>query len=107
MLTEAASPGVIQYCNVHERNIVGDTPYAQIAIEFEVEMLPLLYGELFIARCVEILGADILPCLRFFATEHIVLDVGHTQFNARAIAKLLTLEPSSLPALVSAGYSRP
>ena len=36
-------------------------------------------------------------------TEHIVLDVGHTQFNARAIAKLLTLEPSSLPALVSAG----
>lgn len=102
LLNQPPSPGVIRYCNVHEANIAGDTPYAQIAIEFEVEMLPALYGELFIARCVEILGADVLPCLSF-VTEHIVLDVGHTQFNARAIDKLLAVRPSCLPALVAAG----
>ena len=61
---------------VHEDNIAGDTPYAQIAIEYEVEMLPLRYGELLLTRCVEMLGAEILPCLSF-VTEHIYLDVGN------------------------------
>jgi hypothetical protein len=65
-------------------------------------MLPLRYGELLLTRCVEMLGAEILPCLSF-VTEHIVLDVGHTNFNARLIAKLIDLYPSSMPALVSAG----
>jgi hypothetical protein len=102
LLNEAPSPGVLQYCKVHEENIAGDTPYAQIAIEYEVEMLPLRYGELLLNRCVELLGAEILPCLSF-VTEHIVLDVGHTNFNARAIAKLIDLGPSNTPALVSAG----
>jgi hypothetical protein len=101
-----AEPGAelrgFQYCSVHEENIAGDTPYAQIAIEYEVEMLPLRYGELFVSRCVELLGADIFPCLSF-VTEHIVLDIGHTNFNARGIAKLLDARPSCLPALVAAG----
>ena len=102
LLKEAPSPGVLHYRKVHEENIAGDTPYAQIAIEYEVEMLALRYGELLLNRCVELLGAEILPCLSF-VTEHIVLDVGHTNFNARAIAKLIDLDPSSMPALVSAG----
>lgn len=102
LLNEAPTPGVLQYRRVHEENIVGDTPYAQIAIEYEVEMLPLRYGELLLTRCVEILGSEILPCLSF-VTEHIVLDVGHTNFNARVIAKLIEFDPSSVPALVSAG----
>ena len=65
-------------------------------------MLPLRYGEPLLNRCVEMLGAEILPCLSF-VTEHIVLDVGHTNFNARLIAKLIDLGPSSMAALVSAG----
>src|ERR1700746_3375407 len=102
LLNQAPTPGVLHYCKVHEDNIAGDTPYAQIAIEYEVEMLPLRYGELLLTRCVEMLGAEILPCLSF-VTEHIYLDVGHTNFNARVIAKLIDLYPSSMPALVSAG----
>jgi hypothetical protein len=102
LLNQAATPGVLRYCKVHEDNIAGDTPYAQIAIEYEVEMLPLRYGELLLTRCVEMLGAEILPCLSF-VTEHIYLDVGHTNFNARLIAKLIDSDPSSMPALVSAG----
>ena len=102
LLNQRPSRGVLQYCNVHEENIAGDTPYAQIAIEYEVEMLPLRYGELFVSRCVEMLGAEIFPCLSF-VTEHIVLDIGHTNFNARGIVKLLDLRPSCMPALVAAG----
>jgi hypothetical protein len=51
LLKEAPSPGVLHDRKVHEENIAGDTPYAQIAIEYEVEMLPLRYGELLLNRC--------------------------------------------------------
>jgi Acetyltransferase (GNAT) domain len=102
LLNQAASLGVVRYCEVHDQNLAGATPYAQIAIEYEVEMLPLRYGARFVGHCLELLGAEILPCLSF-VTEHIVLDAGHTDFNARAITKLLDLMPACLPALVSAG----
>jgi hypothetical protein len=102
LLNQTLTPGVLHYCKVHEENIAGDTPFAQIAIEYEIETLPLRYGEPLLNRCVEMLGAEILPCLSF-VTEHIVLDVGHTNFNARWIARLIGLRSSSTPALVSAG----
>jgi Acetyltransferase (GNAT) domain len=101
-LSHAPSPGVLQYCRVHEENLVGVTPYAQIAIEYEVEMLPLRYGEQFISHCVEVLGPGILPCLSF-VTEHIRLDQGHTRFNTLEMTRLLEAIPTCLPALVSAG----
>lgn len=102
MLGQEPSPGALRYCQVHEDNIAGDTPYAQIAIEYEIEQLPLLYGGVFIARCLETFGAEIIPSLSF-VTAHIDLDIGHTKFNARELAKLIDLAPESLPALVAAG----
>ena len=96
------SYGASRYCRVHEENIAGNTPYAQIAIEYEIEQLPLRYGGLFISRCVEIFGPEILPSLSF-VTEHIELDIAHTKFNARELAKLIDRIPESLPALVAAG----
>ena len=45
LLNQPPTPGVLHYCRVHEENIAGATPYAQVAIEFEVEILPLRYGE--------------------------------------------------------------
>jgi hypothetical protein len=102
LLNLELSPGVLQYRKIHEENITGHTPYAQIAIEYEIEMLPLLYGEKFVSHCVEVLGPDILPCLSF-VNEHIILDRAHTNFNGRTMAKLLKVAPYCLPALVSAG----
>src|ERR1700733_12429054 len=96
------SYGTSGYCLVHEENIAGNTPYAQIAIEYEIEQLPLRYGGLFVARCLEIFGPEILPGLSF-VTEHIELDIGHTKFNAQALAKLIDRIPESMPALVAAG----
>ena len=102
LLDQAPTPGVLHYARVHEENIDGDSPYAQIAIEYEIEMIPLRYGDLLVARCVEILGAEILSCLSF-VRQHIALDAAHTRFNARSIAKLVELSPSRMSALVSAG----
>jgi len=102
LLNQTPTPGVLQYARVHEENIDGDSPYAQIAIEYEIEMIPLRYGDLLVARCVEILGAQILSCLSF-VRQHIELDAAHTKFNARSIATLVDLSPSRMSALVSAG----
>jgi hypothetical protein len=102
LLRLAPSYGARGYCLVHEENIAGKTPYAQIAIEYEIEQLPLRYGGLFVARCLEIFGPEILPGLSF-VTEHIDLDIGHTKFNAQELAKLIDRIPESLPALVAAG----
>lgn len=102
LLRLAPSYGASRYCLVHEENIAGNTPYAQIAIEYEIEQLPLRYGGLFVARCLEIFGPEILPGLSF-VTEHIDLDIGHTKFNAQELAKLIDRIPDSLPALVAAG----
>ena len=70
LLRMPPSYGASRYCLVHEENIAGNTPYAQIAIEYEIEQLPLRYGGLFVARCLEIFGPEILPSLSF-VTEHI------------------------------------
>jgi len=102
LLHTIPSYGASRYCLVHEENIASDTPYAQIAIEYEIEQLPLRYGGLFVARCLEIFGPEILSSISF-VTEHIDLDIGHTHFNAQQLSKLIDLLPECLPSLVDAG----
>lgn len=95
LLRAPPSFGESRYCQVHEDNIAGSTPYPQIAIEYEIEQLPLRYGGKFVARCLEIFGPEILSSLSF-VTEHIDLDIGHTQFNAQQLSKLMKLIPEGL-----------
>jgi hypothetical protein len=102
LLQTTPSYGASRYCLGHEENIASDTPYAQIAIEYEIEQLPLNYGGLFVARCLEIFGPEILSSLSF-VTEHIDLDIGHTKFNALQLSRLIDMLPEGLPSLVAAG----
>jgi hypothetical protein len=102
LLKQPPSLGVRRYCEVHEHIIAGNTPFAQIAIEYEIEMLSLRYGQQLITNCVAQLGQDILGCLRFL-TDHVDLDVGHTKFNARELEKLIVHHPTWVSVLVAAG----
>jgi Acetyltransferase (GNAT) domain len=102
LLAQAPSPGVARYCKVHEDNLAGPAPYAQVAIEYEIEMLPLRFGEAFMTRCADVLGPDILSCLSF-VTSHIQLDVAHTKTNAWAMAEVFREVPGSTPVLAAAG----
>jgi hypothetical protein len=104
LIKEALSPGALHYCALHETNIAGPTPFAQLAIEYEIEMLPLRYGESVVSRCVEVLGVDVLSCLSF-VTEHMTLDIEHTKFNARQLTKLIDLNPETMPSLIAAATS--
>jgi hypothetical protein len=104
LLALPPTPGVASYCRLHEENIASETPFAQAAIEYEIEMLPLRYGGLVVQRAVELLGADILSCLSF-VTKHIALDGAHTDSNARMLGDLIEQAPWSVEALAAAGSS--
>ncbi len=90
------------YCDLHEANIRGSEPFCQFAIGYEIELLPVELGPLFVHNCVRLLGPDILNYMTF-VTSHIELDVAHTRFNAHFLGRLIDDDPQRLPPLVAAG----
>jgi hypothetical protein len=95
---------VQRYVDLHEVAIAGPTPFGQIAIEYEIEMMSVRVGPPMIGRCVDRLGGDILKCLSFIE-DHVELDVGHTQLNLRQLKHLLQHHPDFLGSLVSYGQA--
>jgi hypothetical protein len=102
LLNRAPTAGGRMYRQLHEDTIAGSTPFAQIAIEYEIEMLPVQFGPVLLERCRAVLGPGITEGLSFLH-EHITLDVGHTRFNEQQLEKLLQAHPEYLEALVRAG----
>jgi hypothetical protein len=94
--------GVVAYRALHEDVIAGSTPYGQLAIEYEIEMLSVDYAPLLIDRCISTVGKDVLKGLSFLE-DHVELDVGHTKFNRLQMSKLLEEHPGFLDGLVSGG----
>jgi hypothetical protein len=94
--------GVAAYSTLHEGVISGPTPYGQLAIEYEIEMLSVTYGPRLLERCARLLGKEILEGLSFLS-DHVALDAGHTNFNRIQLSRLLDEQPSFLSGLVTAG----
>jgi hypothetical protein len=94
--------GVAAYVGLHERLIAGPTPYGQLAVEYEIEMLSVTYGPRLLDRCKKLLGEEILKGLSFLV-DHVALDAGHTNFNRFQLGRLLEEQPAFLSALVSSG----
>jgi hypothetical protein len=91
-----------KYSRIHEETIAGLTPFCQFAIEYEIERLPVQYGQRFVNNCVRLFGHGILGSMSF-ATSHIEFDVGHTKFNAHFLGDMIAECPPRLDALVTAG----
>jgi hypothetical protein len=102
LLDRAPTPGGRMYQQLHEDSIVGPTPFVQIAIEYEIELLPVQFGPSLLERCKNVLGSGILPSLTFLE-EHITLDKAHSRFNALHLERLLQEHPTFLDPLVRAG----
>lgn len=102
LLAMGQTAGVAAYRGLHEDVITGSTPYGQLAIEYEIEMLSVDYAPLLIDRCIRIIGKQVLQGLSFLE-EHVELDVGHTKFNRLQMSKLLEERPLFLDGLVSGG----
>jgi hypothetical protein len=102
ILEHKSTAGGDRYCRLHEDNIAGSTPYCQFAIEYEIELLPVIYGSQFVENCVQLLGQEILSCMSF-VTSHVEFDVGHTKFNTHFLGNLILEDPSRLAPLAEAG----
>jgi len=94
-------PGVVAYRRLHEDVISGPTPYGQLGIEYEIEMLSVTYGPRLIERAIDLLGETVLENLSFLR-DHVSLDVGHTKFNRAQLSRLLKENPDFLPGLIAA-----
>jgi len=102
LLSNNTSPGVRHYRELHERTIAGPAPYAQIAIEYEIERLSVIYGGQLVHNCIQRIGPDVFSALSF-VHEHIALDQGHTNFNRNRLSEFLSEHPSAFVSLVTSG----
>jgi N-acyl-L-homoserine lactone synthetase len=104
LFSRSLPPAVTQYRNLHHRVIEGPAPFAQVAIEYEIEALSVRYGPALLCQCKRLLPEEASTGLSFLA-EHVAIDTGHTQFNERQLDRLLDARPQSLEDLIDAGVA--
>ena len=92
---------IAQYRTLHERVIAGDAPYAQIALEYEIEALSVRHGPALLAAA----GDAVAGGGYSFLEEHVAFDEAHTRFNRKQIAELLLTCPDCLEPLVQTGVA--
>src|SRR5262245_671590 len=102
LLSRSVPPAVAQYRSLHQSVIEGPAPFAQVAIEYEIEALSVRYGPALLCQCQRLLPKEASTGLSFLA-EHVAIDTGHTQFNERQLERLLGERPQSLQELIDAG----
>jgi hypothetical protein len=102
LLDQGPTPATDAYSKLHEDVVVGDSPFCQLAIEYEIEGLSTTLGPPLMEQCKRLLGPSITDGLSFLA-EHIEIDQGHTLFNERQLDKLLDDEPNFAEPLIRAG----
>lgn len=69
-----------EYVLLHENTIQGPFPYSQVAIEYEIERVSVVYGPRMIDNVIYTLGEEFEAGIGFLA-DHVLLDQGHTKFN--------------------------
>lgn len=102
ILAQPISKGVRNYIKLHEDVIASDTPFAQLAIQLEIEGLSVRVGPDLINQFVQVLGSSLLNNLSFLR-EHVTLDVSHIKFNEKQLDKLLTQYPEYTNVLIDHG----
>ncbi len=91
------------YIDLHEATINGQHPYAQVAIEYEIERISVNFGPKMIENVINTLGQDFEEGISFLA-DHVLIDQGHTKFNIDLLEKCFNAD-ASLDALVITGAS--
>jgi hypothetical protein len=102
LLVPRTTSAIARYVSLHEETICGPAPFAQVAIELEIEALSLDMGAPLLEQIERVLGSSIHECLSFLR-EHVALDAGHTALNRRMIAGLLAAKPDALGVLTETG----
>lgn len=102
LLAQPPTEAMKRYVGIHEDTIASEHPFAQIAIETEIERMSTVLGPALIEGCRRILGEQMLAGMSFI-DEHAALDVGHTAMNEAELDKLLATQPELGPMLADTG----
>lgn len=103
LLKANMSPAVKRYHKLHEEVIDGPSPWGELAIDVEIELITTQYGPLLLQGCVKSMGEESLDNVSFLR-EHVRFDVGHTETNFDAIHGLIMRRPDYTDALVDTGF---
>lgn len=98
---QAPLPAVHAYRQLH-LDLIEQAPYAQIAVEYEIERLSTGDGPKLFRRMIGQLDLQVVRCLSFL-TEHVAIDAGHTRLNKRSLGRLVANHPETLAELVNRG----
>lgn len=101
ILNDTDTQGVNDYKTVHE-DTIKNAPWGQVAIEYEIENLSLVYGTRLVEKYQKTVNKTSSKGITFLK-DHVKLDVGHTEFNRNLISTVLKEIPNSLETLVKSG----
>ncbi len=102
LLAQPESEVAVQYTALHEDAINSDAPYAQIAIEYEIERLSVVLGPRLLDHVSNRCGKSFIECLSFL-DDHVRIDVAHTELNQKQLDAFLKEHPETLDVLVYTG----
>lgn len=92
LMKQAPTQAMKDYHAIHEDTIVGSMPAAQVAIEYEIENLSVVFAPGLMEQARRVLGDNIMDAMSF-VKEHAEIDVGHTALNEVMLGKLLSQVP--------------
>jgi hypothetical protein len=92
LLNQAPTQSMKDYRAIHEDTIVGSMPASQVAIEYEIENLSVVFAPGLMEQAKRVLGDNIMDAMSF-VKEHAEIDVGHTALNEVMLGKLLSQVP--------------
>ncbi len=102
LVAQPPTDSMKDYIELHESVIRSDHPFAQIAIEYEIEGLSVSLGPKLVGQLKRKLGDDIASCMSFIE-EHVALDVGHTAYNERELEAFLAKNEDAVEVLADTG----
>lgn len=102
LIARAPTPGMKHYIALHEDTIASEQPFAQVAIELEVERLSITVLPALLGQFRRVLGDEVMNSLSFLGS-HAALDVGHTHLNSRMLNTLLQQRPDAAADLARIG----
>lgn len=102
LLASNMTPSVLHYHKLHKDVVSGAAPWAELAIDVEIELITTQYGPPLMKACAQALCEEGRQSISFLS-EHVHFDFGHTDTNFQVVADLIQLKPEFTEHLVKIG----
>ncbi len=102
LLSQPPHQSTKDYIKLHEDTIYSDLPAGQVAIEYEIERLSVVYLTPMLENVKKVCGPDVRRG-QSFLHDHTLLDVAHTALNEKMMGEVLKTMPEKAQRLGEIG----